>query len=152
MFNHFELCTMKTLIQEEASAAIGTGGKDSELTEEDIGGCFGYVMIINVALNRVFVRFYSGVITIGREKESSRSLISREDVVGYLQEHQKSRISISGVYLNASVSSCDIVLNNQIEPHLKMEFSRMRQLYWKGTVGLIQGSCSDGRLGGKQNY
>lgn len=73
-------------------------------------------------MNRVVVKSYSGVITIGLEKGYSRGLISREEVVGYLQKHQKSRVSVSGVYLSASVSSCDIVLNDQIEPHLRMEF------------------------------
>lgn len=73
-------------------------------------------------MNKVVVESYIGVITIGLERGYSGILISREEVIGYLQEYQKSRASGSQVYLSASVTECDIVLNDQVEPHLKLEF------------------------------
>lgn len=73
-------------------------------------------------MKQIVVDSYSGTITVGLQKGYSDSLISKHDFVDCLREYQKSRASGSQVYLSASVTECDIVLNDQVEPHLKLEF------------------------------
>lgn len=73
-------------------------------------------------METISVETYNGSITMGLQKGYTDDLISKKDFIGYLQDYQKSRASISQVFLSASVTECDIVLNDQVEPHLRLDF------------------------------
>ena len=65
---------------------------------------------------------FNATITIGLQKGYSDELYSKDDLIKGIQTYQKALINDKGIFLSASVSECLIVLNNQSEPHLKIEF------------------------------
>lgn len=73
-------------------------------------------------MNKVSIPEFSASIVIGLQKGYTDDCYSKSDVVSELQQYQKSRIKEDNQYLSASVTECDVVLNDQIEPHLKIEF------------------------------
>ena len=65
---------------------------------------------------------FFGAITIGLQKGYSNDLYSKEQIIKALQGYQDALIKGKNIYLSAAVSECLIVLNNQVEPHIKLEF------------------------------
>jgi len=65
---------------------------------------------------------FFGSITIGLLKKYSNNLIDKNEVIKTLQDYQKNLIKEKGIYLSASISECLIVLSNQKEPHLRLDF------------------------------
>jgi len=65
---------------------------------------------------------YSATIAIGLQLGYSNQLYQKEQLTGPLQKFQRKQIAERSVYLSACISECEIVLNGQIEPHIKLEF------------------------------
>jgi hypothetical protein len=65
---------------------------------------------------------YNATITIGLQKGYSDELYSKKSYLKALQSYQKELSIEKNIYLSACVLDCLIVLNNQLEPHLKIEF------------------------------
>ncbi len=68
------------------------------------------------------IKTYTATITLGLERGYTKSLYSKDHVIGALQSYQKKRIAEANIYLSASITDCNIVLSGQNEPHLKLEF------------------------------
>ena len=64
----------------------------------------------------------SATITIGMQLGYSKQLYLKEQLISLLQKFQKKQITERKVYLSACISECEIVLNGQVEPHLKLDF------------------------------
>lgn len=60
--------------------------------------------------------------TIGLQRGYSHKQYSKSEFIKELQAYQNQFIKEKSVYLSACISDCDIVLSNQIEPHIKLEF------------------------------
>lgn len=60
--------------------------------------------------------------TIGLQKGYSHKQYSKSEFIKELQAYQNQLIKERNIYLSACISDCDIVLSNQIEPHIKCEF------------------------------
>lgn len=73
-------------------------------------------------MNRVTATSFFSTIVIGLNKGYSDENFTKPDLIGFLQEYQRSRIHESKVFLSAAVSECEIVLNYQVEPHIKLDF------------------------------
>jgi len=65
---------------------------------------------------------YSATIAIGLQLGYSNQLYQKEQLTGPLQKFQRKQIAERSVYLSACISECEIVLNGQIEPNIKLEF------------------------------
>ena len=65
---------------------------------------------------------FNATITIGLQKGYSEELYTKEKLIKALQDYQKKLITEKDIYLSACVLDCLIVLDNQLEPHLKIEF------------------------------
>ena len=65
---------------------------------------------------------YSATIAIGLQLGYSNQLYQKEQLTDLLQKFQRKQIAERSVYLSACISECEIVLNGQIEPHIKLEF------------------------------
>ena len=65
---------------------------------------------------------FNATITIGLNKGYSNKLYTKESFVEAIQSYQKRLITENNIYLSACVLDCLITLNNQLEPHLKIEF------------------------------
>ena len=65
---------------------------------------------------------FNATITIGLQKGYSEELYTKESLIKAIQGYQKKLITEKKIYLSACVLDCLIVLNNQLEPHLKIEF------------------------------
>lgn len=73
-------------------------------------------------MNSIKTQTFTASITLGLEVGYTKELYSKDYVVRELQAYQKRRVDEAGIYLSASVSECNIVLNGQNEKHLKIEF------------------------------
>jgi len=65
---------------------------------------------------------FSATITIGLQKEYSDIIIDKSMVLSHLQSYQEKLIKEKNIHLSASVTECNIVLNGQNEPHLRLGF------------------------------
>lgn len=65
---------------------------------------------------------FRATINIGLQVGYTSQKLSKADIIDYIQSYQRQLIHKSKIYLSASVTDCDIVLDEQIEPHLKLEF------------------------------
>ena len=65
---------------------------------------------------------FTASITIGTQIGYTSDSYSKEILINYLQEFQKKQIQESVIYLSAFVSEGSIVMNDQIEPHFKLDF------------------------------
>jgi len=65
---------------------------------------------------------FQATINIGLEVGYTNIVYDREKLIKELQTYQRQKIDKENVYLSASVSECNIVLNGQNEKHLKLEF------------------------------
>lgn len=65
---------------------------------------------------------FNATITIGLQKGYSNDLHTKESFIEAIQSYQKRVITEKNTYLSVCVLDCLIVLNNQLEPHLKIEF------------------------------
>ncbi len=59
---------------------------------------------------------------IGLQKGYSDELYTKSEFIKELQSYQNQLIKENGIYLSVSLSTCDIVLSNQIEPHIRFDF------------------------------
>ena len=73
-------------------------------------------------MNIIRTESLQATITIGLELGYTKEVYSKDLLIKELQAYQQKRIDAAGIYLNASVSECSIVLSGQNEPHLKLEF------------------------------
>ena len=65
---------------------------------------------------------FTASITIGIQIGYSTATYSKEFLINYLQEFQKKQIQERAIYLSAFISEGSIVMNDQIEPHFKLDF------------------------------
>ena len=65
---------------------------------------------------------FNATITIGLQKGYSDILYTKESFIEVIQSYQKELITRKNTYLSACVLDCLIALNNQLEPHVKIEF------------------------------
>ena len=65
---------------------------------------------------------FNATITIGLQKGYSNELYTKQSFIEAIQSYQRKLITEKNLYLSACVLDCLIVLNNQLEPHLKIEF------------------------------
>lgn len=65
---------------------------------------------------------FQATINIGLEVGYTNVVYDKEELIEELQTYQRQKIDKENVYLSASVSECNIVLNGQNEKHLKLEF------------------------------
>ncbi|TDT44970.1 hypothetical protein CLV90_2049 [Maribacter spongiicola] len=71
-------------------------------------------------MNRVSVKPFKAIITIGLQVGYTDKLISKAEIVGAIQSYQNSLIKDKSIYLSVALSECDIVLSGQLEPHLQL--------------------------------
>jgi len=79
---------------------------------------------------------------MGLERGYSRELISKSDVISWLQGWQARLLKKKKVGLSVCISECDIVFSGQVEPHLKMNMINyprfpMREEDLKDAIELI---------------
>lgn len=65
---------------------------------------------------------FQATINIGLEVGYTNNIYDKEQLIKEMQIYQEQKINNDNVYLSASVSECNIVLNGQNEKHLKLEF------------------------------
>ncbi len=65
---------------------------------------------------------YFGTITIGLHIGYTDELISKNDIIFSIQEYQNKLFDTKNIHLSVAISDCLIVLNKQVEPHLKLDF------------------------------
>lgn len=65
---------------------------------------------------------FSATITFGMQIGYTEKLYSKDEFINNLQKFQKKQIFERNIYLSACISKCEIVLNGQIEPHIKLDF------------------------------
>lgn len=65
---------------------------------------------------------FNAVVTLGLQKGYSKETWTKAQVICTLQEAQKTLSDSEAIYLSAAVSDCQIVLNDQNEPSVKLEF------------------------------
>lgn len=65
---------------------------------------------------------FQATINIGLEVGYTNNVYDKKQLIKELQTYQEQKINNDNVYLRASVSECNIVLNGQNEKHLKLEF------------------------------
>lgn len=80
------------------------------------------------------LKTYSATITIGLHRGYSNILIDKKEVIKILQNYQNKLIIDKDIHLSASVSECLIVLSNQQEPHLKLDFINYPKFSFKEKV------------------
>ena len=68
------------------------------------------------------IKTFQASIFVGLEYGYSQKLINENLVIESLSELQKKLSKEKDIFLSASVSNTTIVLNNQKEPHLKIDF------------------------------
>lgn len=68
------------------------------------------------------IKTFQASIFIGLEEGYTKKQIDADEVIGTLQTLQLAIAQEKNVYLSASLSHCNIVLNYQNEPHLKFDF------------------------------
>lgn len=73
-------------------------------------------------MNIIKTKTFNASITLGLEVGYTNVLINKEEVIVELQAYQQRRIDETNIYLSALITECNIVLNGQNEPHLKLEF------------------------------
>lgn len=61
-------------------------------------------------------------ISIGLQKGYAGELFTKQDLMNAVQEFQGGLIESKEIYLSASISECEIVLNRYSEPHIKIDF------------------------------
>lgn len=61
-------------------------------------------------------------IPFGRQIEYSSKVYGKKLFIKKLQAYQKELSAKKNIYLSACITECEIVLNGQIEPHIKVEF------------------------------
>lgn len=65
---------------------------------------------------------FNAVVTLGLQKGYSKETWTKAQVIRNLQKVQKTLSDSEAIYLSAAVSVCQIVLNGQNEPSVKLEF------------------------------
>lgn len=68
------------------------------------------------------LKSFQGSIFLGLHYGYTNSLIDKKLVIETLNQFQSNLIKEENIFLSASVSECAIVLNQQNEPHFKIEF------------------------------
>jgi hypothetical protein len=61
-------------------------------------------------------------LTIGLQFGYEKVLISKSEVIAFIQEYQDQLIKEKQIYLSASITECIILLSGQNEPHLIINF------------------------------
>lgn len=77
---------------------------------------------INITGNikKVPIDNFKSEITIGLEEGYTQKEIDKSEVIGSIQQFQDNLIEKGDVYVSAKVTSCDIVMSGQVEPHLSI--------------------------------
>mgnify|MGYP006919344387 CR=1 FL=1 len=65
---------------------------------------------------------FTATFSIGLQKGYTQTLYTKEEVTTALQEYQDKLIKDKGMYLSARLTTCEVVLSGQIEPHLTFDF------------------------------
>ena len=73
-------------------------------------------------MNILSLPHLSASIVIGLQKGYSNKLNKKKDVRRVLQDFQYKLSKKKNIYLSACLSECEIILNGQVEPHIKVEF------------------------------
>lgn len=68
------------------------------------------------------IKTFQGSIFLGLHYGYTNSLIDKKLVIETLNQFQSNLINEENIFLSASISKCAIVLNQQNEPHLKIDF------------------------------
>ena len=73
-------------------------------------------------MNVISTPNYTATIIIGTEYGYSKKSYDKDTLIKFLQEYQIKNIKEKSIYLSACISSCEIVLSGQIEPHYQLSF------------------------------
>jgi len=73
-------------------------------------------------MKKIKVKSYFGTITIGQQLGYSNKMYNKQTLIEAVQKYQKEKMKTDNVFLSAAISECLIVLNNQVEPHFKLDF------------------------------
>lgn len=68
------------------------------------------------------IKTFQATIFIGLEEGYTQNKIDADEVIGTLQTLQLAISHEKNIFLSASISNCNIVMNYQNEPHLKFDF------------------------------
>ena len=68
------------------------------------------------------IKTFQASIFIGLEKGYTQKRIFEDEVFQTVRRFQLVNSEERNIFLSASISDCNIVLNNQKEPHLKIDF------------------------------
>ena len=68
------------------------------------------------------IKTFQASIFIGLEKGYTQKRIFEDEVFETVRKFQLVNSEERNIFLSASISDCNIVLNNQNEPHLKIDF------------------------------
>jgi len=73
-------------------------------------------------ISRKSIEPFHARVSLGLNRHYSEELILKEDVIRAIQDFQAKLINEREIYLSVSISDALIVLNNQKEPHLSLNF------------------------------
>jgi hypothetical protein len=65
---------------------------------------------------------FSAKVTLGLERGYTQAKIDRQEIIRSIQNYQNRLIAEKQFYLSISISDCQIVLGDHIEPHLQLHF------------------------------
>lgn len=65
---------------------------------------------------------FSAKVTLGLERGYTQTKIDKKEITRCIQTYQKRLITEKKFYLSVSLSECQIVLGDHIEPHLNLNF------------------------------
>lgn len=85
-------------------------------------------------MNTIVSKTLSATIAFGMQIGYSEKLYSKDMFVDKLQLYQKELIAKKNIYLSACISECEIVLNGQLEPHIKVEFINYPKFPLEGLI------------------
>jgi hypothetical protein len=73
-------------------------------------------------MNRISIKPFSAILTIGLERGYEKIIIEENDIINFIQNLQNKLIKEKQIYLSVSITNCKIVMSGQVEPHLKIGF------------------------------
>lgn len=68
------------------------------------------------------IKSFSAKVTLGLEIGYTKKLIEKSRIIKSIQKYQDQLIKDKNLILSLSISTCEIVLSGQVEPHLKLNF------------------------------
>lgn len=73
-------------------------------------------------ISRKSLKPFKAIVNFGLHRAYSEESISKEDIIKEIQAYQIQLIKEKKIFLSVSISESLVVLNNQMEPHITLNF------------------------------